>query len=193
MYLTRTPEIIKKAFPGAKWSSAHHSRLYLTFDDGPHPDSTPLLLALLDRLRLKATFFCLGEQIALYPELFNDIKEAEHQIGNHGYTHLSGWRTTYRNYLDNVMKGAEITSSQLYRPPYGRLTYKQYKTLSHCQDLIMWSHMPGDFDSTVSGEELYNRLCLTQRDQDIVVLHDNPNSINKVCYALEQLTATWSY
>lgn len=187
MYLTHTPSFIKFLFGRATWSSEDNESLYLTFDDGPHPDSTPTLLAILDRLKIKATFFCLGEQIRLYPNLFKEIKAAGHTIGNHGYSHLSGWTSSMITYMDNVQKGAAYSESLLFRPPYGRLSYRQYIKLNEYYKIIMWSCMPGDFDLKNNGEDLYSIMSKTDNKKDIIVLHDRPSTIEKLHYALNLL------
>ena len=103
--------------------------LYLTFDDGPDPESTPVLLEILEKHNIKVIFFCNGRAAEKYPELIGQIKSQGHLIGNHGYNHLDGWRTSTEKYIADVENAAGFTSSDLFRPPYGRLSLGQYRKL----------------------------------------------------------------
>lgn len=184
MYLVNTPSFIQKLFPNVVWDSTYDHKLHLTFDDGPHPESTPKILALLDRLNLSATFFCLGKNVEKYPQLFDNIIKSGHQIGNHGYKHLSGWKTSFADYVENVNLSKGITGSDLYRPPYGRMTYRQYKRVSQDNTIIGWSLMPGDFDSKVSESQLQTRFN-KKTNNSIIVLHDTPSSFNRINRLIE--------
>jgi len=183
MYFQRVPLFFQNLFTNITWSSVSDPRLHLTFDDGPHPESTPLLLDLLDVLNRKATFFCLGCQLSIYPELGMEIRARGHLLANHGYHHISGWRTATKSYILNATQGAEISNSNNFRPPYGRLKPYQFFHLKEKYELILWSVMPGDFDVRVSKEELTERLSKST-PQDIIALHDSPSTIEKLTYAL---------
>lgn len=185
MYLVNIPTFIQKLFPKVVWDSSHDRKLQLTFDDGPHPESTPKILALLDRLNLSATFFCLGENVEKYPQLFDDIIRSGHQIGNHGYKHLSGWKTSLSDYVNNLNISKAITNTDLYRPPYGQMTYSQYQHINQDNTVIAWSLMPGDFDPKVSDIQLQTRFN-KQSDTSIIVLHDTPASFNRMNRFIEQ-------
>ena len=188
MYLTSVPPLLQTIFPSAIWSSAQEPRLRLTFDDGPHPDSTPQLLAALKTKNLKATFFCLGQQLEKYPELHLAMKEAGHIVANHGYAHLSGWTTDYKAYISNLDSGAQLSDSLLYRPPYGRMTPRQYHHIKQKYKIVMWTTMPGDFDANISKEEVKIEVRRAFIDNEIIVLHDTPTCLEKVLYALDSLT-----
>lgn len=183
MYFRKVPVYIQKLFPQIIWSAQSDPRLHLTFDDGPHPQSTPALLHLLDKLNLKATFFCLGHKLEAHPELGEEIRAQGHHLANHGYRHLSGWSTPKRSYLSNAEKGAQLSNSNFYRPPYGRMKRNQYAELRKKYQIIMWSSMPGDFDLNVTQESLAHRLSMCTKE-DIIVLHDQPETIEKLTYAL---------
>ncbi len=121
MYLAKSPRIIKKYYPQLVWDIPNfENKIYLTFDDGPIPEITTWVLAILKKYNVKATFFCLGCNVAKNPELFNQIIENGHAVGNHSYHHLSGWDTDDEVYFSNVKKCNEEVNSKLFRPPYGR-------------------------------------------------------------------------
>ena len=87
--------------------------VYLTFDDGPIPEVTPKVLAILDKYGIKATFFMVGENIDKHPEVFAQVLAAGHSIGNHTYNHLKGWKTSFNEYMGNVEKWEEAVLGYL--------------------------------------------------------------------------------
>ena len=150
MYFKKVPHFFSYIFPKAVWSIDSNESIYLTFDDGPYPSSTPYLLDLLESLKIKANFFCLGTNAIKYPELIDDIINHGHFLGYHGFEHISGWSTAYNDYIKNAEIPDELNFSKTYRPPYGRMTWRQYNTISEQNDIIMWNVMPGDFDKYIS-------------------------------------------
>lgn len=187
MYLKKVPHFIKELFPSAIWTSEGWPALKWTFDDGPHPDSTPYLLGLLEDHGVQATFFCQGENAERYPLLINQILEAGHQIGNHGYLHMSGWKMSTSSYLDNLVSSSPFIETDLYRPPYGRLRYSQYRAINKLGiKVVLWDRMPGDFDKNVSKEDLLQNLITNTTNSSITVLHDQPKYLSKVMYALSK-------
>lgn len=155
--------------------------LYLTFDDGPDPDSTPQLLDILDLYNIKTQFFCNGRAALKYPDLVNKIKVGGHKAGNHGYGHLDGWLTTTKRYIDDISEAAPYTSYDLFRPPYGRLRFAQYRKLKRNYKIVFWDLMPYDFDISFGSENSLRILKSKIRPGSIIVLHDTPNSnANKI-------------
>jgi peptidoglycan/xylan/chitin deacetylase (PgdA/CDA1 family) len=155
--------------------------LYLTFDDGPDPDSTPGLIQALQQYGIKAVFFCSGKNAEKYPYLIEELKNAGHLVGNHGYSHPDGWKTRVNEYVADVQRANAFTSANLFRPPYGRMTLSQYKMLSSNYRIVFWDIMPYDFDISF-GEENAMKVCKRKmRSGSIIVLHDKPNSaVNKI-------------
>lgn len=188
MYLKQVPSVVKKLYQDVIWSSLVDSRLRMTFDDGPHPDSTSQLLALLKDLNIKATFFCSGMQAEKHPVLMDEIIADGHQIGSHGYRHLSGWKTNNKTYIDDIRISKDILDTNLYRPPYGRITPNQVKLIQKKLNMktVLWTHMPGDFDNSVTEEKLRKNLG-TMRHDSIAVLHDKPSCLSKITVALSKL------
>ena len=93
--------------------------VYLTFDDGPIPESTPFILKTLREFDIKATFFVVGDNVRKYPELYKQIVDEGHGIGNHTFNHLGSARHSIRTYEKNVAKCDELIHSDLFRPPHG--------------------------------------------------------------------------
>ncbi len=151
--------------------------LCLTFDDGPNPDSTPQLLDILDQHQIKAVFFCDGRAAEKYPDLINQISSKGHIIGNHSYNHLNGWKTSTEKYVDDIDKAAALTSGSLFRPPYGRLRFEQYRKLKKKYKIVFWDLMPYDFDDSFGAENSLKILKSKIRPGSVIVLHDNPNSV----------------
>ena len=149
--------------------------LYLTFDDGPDPVSTPQLLDILKERDIKALFFCKGYAAEKYPDLINQILKGEHLIGNHGYYHYDGWRTDSLKYIRDVNKASKYTSDKIFRPPFGRLSFKQ-KRLLKSYKLVFWDLMAYDFDITFGGENCLKVLKKKIRPGSIIVLHDTASS-----------------
>ena len=130
MYLVKTPWLIKKLYAGLVWNvNSGTKSIYLTFDDGPIPVVTPFVLNVLQQYNAKATFFCIGDNVRKYPDVFKQVKTEGHAIGNHTFNHLKGWATSDQDYLNNFLKADELIGSMLFRPPYGRIKRSQVKLL----------------------------------------------------------------
>ena len=187
-YIAKTPTWVQKLFTGSIWKMPQAKKtIYLTFDDGPHPVVTPFVLNELEKWNAKATFFCIGKNVVDNPLIFNQIKKAEHAIGNHTYDHLDGWKTENATYLQNIVKAKEHISSVLFRPPYGRITRKQYKALTQLNDpfkIIMWSVLSGDFDINISPEQCANNVLQNATSGSVVVFHDSEKASERLRYAL---------
>jgi peptidoglycan/xylan/chitin deacetylase (PgdA/CDA1 family) len=150
--------------------------LCLTFDDGPHPESTPVILKILDEHNINAIFFCDGKAAEIHPSLVDQIKSGGHLIGNHGFSHLNGCRTSTQHYVSDIDRSAPFTSSCLFRPPYGRLKIRQYIQLKRRYKIVFWDLMPYDFDKSYHPAESYNLLLRKIRPGSVIVLHDQPSS-----------------
>ena len=146
--------------------------LYLTFDDGPDPVSTPQLLFILKKYNIRAWFFCNGRTAEEYVYLMDVIRSGGHLIGNHGYEHLNGWRTDTLKYINNAEMASDVTSDRVFRPPYGKLSNKQMKKLSESYKLVFWDLMAFDFDITFGREKSLRILRKKIRPGSIIVLHD---------------------
>jgi peptidoglycan/xylan/chitin deacetylase (PgdA/CDA1 family) len=161
--------------------------IYLTFDDGPIPEVTPWVLDVLDEFNAKATFFCVGQNIERNPKIFEEVKYRGHAIGNHTYNHLSGWRSDNQEYILNVRRGAIVSGSRLFRPPYGRLRPSQTNFLKHHYQIIMWDVLSGDFDPKLSAEACYQNVIKNTTDGSIIVFHDSLKSFKKLSTVLPRV------
>lgn len=150
--------------------------LWLTFDDGPDPLSTPVILNILRKHEVKALFFCNGSSAEKHPDLTELIKSAGHIIGNHGYSHLDGWKTSTSEFIEDVERSSALTSSVLFRPPYGRLRITQYLRLRKKYKIIFWDIMPYDFDVSFGTDKSMQILIEKLRPGSVIVLHDRPES-----------------
>jgi peptidoglycan/xylan/chitin deacetylase (PgdA/CDA1 family) len=169
-----SPKILKCLFRQLIWDiNTPDKKVFLTFDDGPEPEVTPQVLALLLKYNAQATFFCLGEKAEKYPSLITQIKECGHVIGSHGYRHLSGFTTKNKIYTDNFRKGISVLNTHLYRPPYGRITPKQIKNISAQSKIVLWSIMSMDFHAKITSEQCAHNVLHNIFPGAIVVFHDS--------------------
>jgi peptidoglycan-N-acetylglucosamine deacetylase len=190
MYWRHIPQLLSRLFPEWEWRTNEGS-IALTFDDGPHPESTPKLLQLLDHLSLPATHFLSGSNAETNPDLMQAIREQGHVVGHHGYQHLNGWKTGQQVYLEDIVKGAEIIGGTLFRPPYGKILPNQWRALRKqlpAVRCIQFSLMPGDFDSTKSAQDILQSL-MEAESGEVIVLHDTPESFEKYAPVLADWAA----
>lgn len=187
MYFT-VPYWIRKLYgKGLIWEMPDDGRsLYLTFDDGPNPDTTPMILHTLKQYGAHATFFCVGENVNRHPDLYEMITSNGHSVGNHTFNHLNGWKTPKSKYLENVYECRRVVNSLIFRPPYGRIQPSQARALRKQFDIIMWTVLSRDFDPRVSRDKCLEKTWSLSRPGAILVFHDHPKAIEKVEYVLPQ-------
>lgn len=181
-------------FPEMVWSKpSKNKELYLTFDDGPHPVITPKVLNILDAYGAKATFFCVGENVMKYKETYQEILNHEHQTGNHTYHHLTGWNTPTEKYITDVKKCAKEVTSPLFRPPYGKIKFKQLKLLGkEGYQIVMWSVLTGDYQFTNHKEKLLNTAIKKTKPGSIIVFHDSEKAADNLLFLLPKYLAHFS-
>lgn len=188
LYPVLTPWWLQKIYSSCVWKlPADNNKVYLTFDDGPHPEITSFVLDYLRRYEMKATFFCIGNNIRLYPDVFEKIKAEGHAIGNHTYNHLNGWKTKDGVYFENIIKAHELMNTDLFRPPYGRATHFQMNELISSplkMKIIMWTVLSGDFDPALSNEACLKNVTSNLKAGNIIVFHDSKKAEEKLKYAL---------
>ncbi len=190
MKFYKTPNIIQSWFSKAIWrleENRTESIVYLTFDDGPHPEASQFVLDQLKAFNAKATFFCLGVNIEKYPKIFDQIKKDGHSIGNHTYNHLSGWSTSNATYYENIAKCQKATKTNLFRPPYGRLSYTQYLKLSKEYNVVYWDVLTYDFDKNLNQMEAMEKLKKSIRPGSIIVMHDSTKAFGNLKVLLPAL------
>jgi peptidoglycan/xylan/chitin deacetylase (PgdA/CDA1 family) len=187
MYLVKTPALLKPLAKDLLWHVETAQReVYFTFDDGPTPGVTEATLDLLKQYNAKATFFCLGKNTVANPELFSRIALEGHAIGNHTYDHPDGWKTSQIAYLRSVLRARKTITSNLFRPPYGRITPAQVSALKNHFQLVMWDVLSADFDNANSPQQCYENVVNNVTPGSIVVFHDSLKASTNMLYALER-------
>ena len=185
MYFVNAPFFLRWYYPQVTWNKSRaDKKLFLTFDDGPIPEITPWILDRLAQYQIKATFFCVGENITNHPEIFQRLLDEGHRIGNHTYNHLKGWKYSDNEYVDNVYKCHQLTQSNLFRPPYARAKKSQLNLLSKDFEFIYWDVLSGDFDQSITPEQCFRNIINYSKNGSIIVFHDNIKAIPRVQYAL---------
>lgn len=173
--LCRVPMLYRALFPGARWRmpTPEGRSVYLTFDDGPIPIVTPWVLDTLDHYGVKATFFCVGDNVRKYPDLFAEIIRRGHQVGNHTYHHIKGLGTCTKAYMQDVREAHHLIQSPYFRPPYGHLRPRQTHELSKSFELIMWDVLTRDYNPRITPERVLDNVCRFVRNGSIIVFHDS--------------------
>jgi peptidoglycan/xylan/chitin deacetylase (PgdA/CDA1 family) len=188
MYLVKTPYFLKTLFSDRVWDlPCGEKGVYLTFDDGPIPRVTPWVLDILKDYNFKATFFCVGENVAKNKSIYHRILDDGHSVGNHTYNHLNGWFTKQEDYLENIRLADEVINSSLFRPPYGKLRPKQSQTLKANKTIVMWDILSGDFDQNISAEDCLENVTNNYGSGSIIVFHDNIKTWEKLQIVLPSL------
>src|SRR6187399_222353 len=197
-YFVKTPGWLKKIYDSYIWSiSVKDKILYLTFDDGPHPEATPFVLKELKKHNVLATFFCIGKNVVAYPDIYDQIIREGHSIGNHTYNHLNGWKTNNDVYLNDIALASNEIDSYLFRPPYGRITSfqaKQLKTVMKGKEpkVIMWDVLSGDFDTSCSPQQCLANVLFASVPGSIIVFHDSEKAFPRLEYALPRVLQYFS-
>jgi peptidoglycan/xylan/chitin deacetylase (PgdA/CDA1 family) len=185
MFYNRMTGIFKTIFPQLIWEiKTEEKNIYLTFDDGPHPDITPQVIQILDQFNAKATFFCVGENVSTYGSAYQQILKKGHQTGNHTYNHLNGWKTRSDVYYQNIEKCAEMVDSHLFRPPYGRIKPTQVGYVKMRYRIIMWSVLTGDFMNDLSPYKCLEKSIDKTRPGSIIVFHDSEKAKKNMLFVL---------
>ncbi|MFN2394104.1 MAG: polysaccharide deacetylase family protein [Bacteroidales bacterium] len=194
MMLVSSPYILQKVSPGAlKWKvPTPDKKIFLTFDDGPFPGVTDNILQLLDTYNAKATFFCTGRQAQKHPGVINIIKDEGHSLGNHTFNHVSGWGNSVKEYMDDINLCDDVFQSNLFRPPYGRITPAQIRALKKRFSIVMWSHLTHDYKKESIPEKKIAALKKRIASGSIVLLHDSEKAAKNVTVVLEKLLVYFS-
>jgi peptidoglycan-N-acetylglucosamine deacetylase len=195
-YFTKTPFWLKKLYPTCLWNYPRDAgkKIYLSFDDGPHPEATPFVLDQLKKFNAKASFFCIGKNVVAETSLYKRILMEGHRVGNHTFNHLNGWKTDSKVYLENIEMARQQIDSDIFRPPYGRASAFQIRNLREKlkYKIIMWDVLSGDFDPTVDGKMAAERVIRKSRPGSIVVFHDSTKAFGVMREALPLVLAYFS-
>jgi peptidoglycan-N-acetylglucosamine deacetylase len=193
----KTNTLVKKLFSNYIWDIPNNeNKVYLTFDDGPTPEITEWTLNQLKSYNAKATFFCIGDNVRKFPEIFKKVISDGHSIGNHTYNHLNGWKTSKDNYIQNATQFEteyhKLNSEycKLFRPPYGKIKPSQSKTLRKLgYKIIMWDVISYDFDATISPEKCLENVLKNIQSGSIIVFHDSKKAYTNLEFVLPRTLA----
>lgn len=192
MYFIKAPWWLKKLYSDCIWHIPTTEKiLYLTFDDGPHEEATPLVLDMLKQYQAKATFFCIGKNVVEHPGLYERILAEGHRTGNHSYAHLNGWQVSSEEYIKDVINARTYIDSNLFRPPYGRVSSFQRKLLTRkgagngvAFKIIMWDVLSGDFDLKRTAEQCAKNVLDNAKSGSIITFHDSKKALPRMKDAL---------
>jgi peptidoglycan-N-acetylglucosamine deacetylase len=188
VYLVNTPWWVRNLlYPDYLWRMpTGEKKIYLTFDDGPHPEATLFALDQLKKNRAKATFFCIGKNVVEYPDIYKRILLEGHAAGNHTHNHLNGWKCKDAAYFENIVTANRYVDSRLFRPPYGRITRFQAKYAREKLGLkiVMWSVLSGDFDVNNTPEKCWKNVKKYTQNGSIIVFHDSSKALERMAFAL---------
>jgi peptidoglycan/xylan/chitin deacetylase (PgdA/CDA1 family) len=199
----KTPSIAKYLYPSLVWKkNTEQKKIWITFDDGPDEKVTPFLINLLEKFNIKATFFIIGSQAKKHPELVKLIINNGHKIGNHSFSHLSGYSTKNNKYLQDVEQAKKHIDSDIFRPPYGKITPSQIKSLKKDFKIIMWDIISWDFKENISSNKIFRNVIDNVESGSIILFHNNLKSYKNLKKSLElileklkeqeyQFSATW--
>lgn len=187
MLIEQPPHLYRLLFPKSVWriKVPLQKTVYLTFDDGPIPEVTPWVLDLLDRYNVKATFFCVGDNVRKHPDVYRMLLERGHRTGNHTFNHVQGWNSKTSYLLDNTAKAAELIGSPLFRPPHGHMRVPQNWAIHKAgYSVIMWDVVTRDYSRHMSPEQVLANVKKYTRDGSILVFHDSLKAEKNMKYAL---------
>lgn len=174
-------------YPKAMWRMKKDERtVYLTFDDGPIPESTPFILETLAKFGIKATFFMVGENVKRHPELYERIVAEGHQVGNHTFNHLGAFKHWTITYIINTFKANELIHAHLFRPPHGWMRPSEYYWLRKEFRVVMWDVVTRDYSKWMTADGVVNNVKRYVRNGSIITFHDSLKSIDKLRTALPE-------
>ena len=222
MRLITTPKILRLFYPSFLWEMPKgEKKLYLTFDDGPHPTITPQVLEILKKFNAKATFFCIGNNVNKYKDTFELIKKEGHAVGNHTFNHERGWKTKTKDYINSVEQADALIQSPLFRPPHGRIKSSQIRAIKKLRNsksqnlrsleikdkskllkfessripefkIVAWTVISYDWDKSLSPEDCFNNVIKNAADGSIIVFHDSEKAVNNMIPALTKVLEYYS-
>lgn len=194
--------LLKTLLPSLEWSvPTNEKEIYLTFDDGPIPGATEFVLDQLEKYNAKATFFCVGDNIGKYPDIYKRILQQGHRTGNHTFNHINGWKVKKSDYLKNIELCKQVmclqspydgTTKMLFRPPYGKITIPEIFKLKDKYRIVMWDNLTKDYDASLSPEDCLQRSLTNTKNGSVVIFHDSIKAEKNMSYALPRFLEYFS-
>ncbi len=194
--LHKTPQVLRKIYPDLIWEKESTDEIFLTFDDGPHPEVSNWVMDTLKQYEARATFFCVGQNLQRFPEVAKRAIYEGHVLANHTHDHSKGWQTDNQTYYQSIEQcKQELTQLQghnkLFRPPYGRIRKKQIGVVNRDYQIVMWSHLSWDFDRKLNVRKAIDKLKGVGAGS-IVVFHDSEKSVGNLKKMLPGMLDYWS-
>lgn len=185
----KTPVYIRKYFSKYLWKKQTDlPEIYLTFDDGPHPEVTEWIIDTLKEYDVKATFFCLGKNVEKHPSTYQRLQDEGHRVALHGYNHLNGWKTNYTDYIKDFEQSESSIKSDLFRPPYGKIKKKQAKyIMNKGYQIVMWDIIAGDWKQDWPSDRILRNIISNVEEGSIIVLHDSEKAFQHVQYVVPKM------
>ena len=194
MHFFTVPSTIQWLIPSCTWRKEGQGKvIYLTFDDGPNPEITAWVMDELKKHQIKATFFCVGDNLKKFPEVAKKLLTEGHQIGNHTMHHIKGWKHKNVDYLKDIedcdteirkiyeQMNDEKAQPRLFRPPYGQIKPSQIELLREKgYEIIQWSDLSCDYDKHLNCEKSLSALVKNAKPGSIVVFHDSEKAENQL-------------
>lgn len=193
----KAPSFIRGWYSSLVWKKKSDHAIYLTFDDGPHPEISSWVDEQLTKFRAKATFFFIGERLMQYPEVAQKLVENGHRLGNHTFSHVNGWKTSVDAYVKEVndterlIEDIDPQDVKLFRPPYGRIKRKQIELVRKTNEIYMWDYLSWDFDSSSDPAKSVRKLKKI-KPGSIIVFHDSIGAFENLQKILPELLSFYS-
>lgn len=187
MLIEQPPLLYRILYPKSVWrlKVPDKKTVYLTFDDGPIPEVTPWVLSILKKYNIKATFFCVGDNVRRYRYIYDQLIAEGHITGNHTFHHMQGWLTSPVKFLKDTAEADKLINSRLFRPPHGHMIFPQPSLLKkNGYKIIMWDVVTRDYSTFMNPEEVLENVKLYTRDGSVIVFHDSLKAEKNLRYAL---------
>lgn len=185
MYTIRLPFFMRLPLQNIIWRLPQkHKTVYLTFDDGPIPEVTPWVLDLLEKEKIKATFFCIGDNVIKHPTIYNQVIEKGHSIGQHTFNHMPAFKNSKAAYKQNVLDAKEVIKTDLFRPPHGQIYFSQLFKMRKEYRVVLWDLLSGDFDQTITPQQCFMNVKKYVRNGSVIVFHDSLKAETNLQYTL---------
>lgn len=188
-WIVRPPKLARWLLPGVTWRMPGNKKeVFITFDDGPIPEVTPKVIEILSRHNAKATFFCVGENVARHPDVYKLLIDSGMMIGNHTHEHLKAWSTPRGVYFRSILRCQGVTGSKIFRPPHGQLyPNTAYLLRKRFSRVVMWDVLSMDYDPRVTTREVVENVTRLVRPGSIIVFHDSLKAWPRLKEALPEV------